>query len=69
MNRRLGYLCRLPFANRAAHVPTPELVNPLQDAAVYWCEASGRHVTVPLSWSDDFRRAVRRGRRLLGSRA
>ncbi len=61
MNRTRCPLCRLPLANRAAHVPTPELHDPLRDAAVYWCAGSDRHVTVPLGWDDGFRRAVRRG--------
>ena len=65
MSRNRCPICRLPLANRAAHFPTPELADPLRDAAVYWCEESGRHVTVPLTWTEDARRSARSLRRSL----
>lgn len=60
MRRTHCPICRRPFANRAAHVPTPELMDQRRDAAVYWCVERARHVAVPLTWAEDVRRSARR---------
>ncbi len=57
-------LCGGPLANGVAHRETPELRGP-DDSAVYFCLSVGRHVIVPLSWSEDIRSTVQTARALL----
>lgn len=59
MSWKLCPLCRLPFANAGAHVPTPELAGDSGDN-VFYCFATGRHVTRRVSWAEDVRRSLAR---------
>jgi hypothetical protein len=50
--------CGLLLASPSAHIPTPGLRGP-GDEAVYWCVTAQRHLVVPLRWSVGIRRSLR----------